>query len=315
MPPWPIYLAGVSLQRLQGRALHIPEELPGLALDLGFEGLSLSDRELAGFSPGAVSRLARKIRQQGGGLIFDLNADLTRSHPESLAKELRHLRRWLDLAGDNGLTRVRLALGGQPISYQRLFHSPESAALTRRPGNHSSGGFLAAIRHMIGKELLLPASRALRHLWPAPRPRPSRAVAKTRVALTLVLQWASRHNIQIGIENHWGVTTHPEELSAILDHFDSPVLGSCPDFGNFPPRRDPYQGLCLLAPRAVMAHAKSRAFDPAGEETTLDYRRCLAILRAAQFKGPICVEYEGRRDPIQGVCKTRDLIRRHQIRL
>ena len=311
--PWPLYLAGVSLQRFKDPAFEYPADLPGLALDLGFQGIALSDRDLARWSPAAISALARGAARRGCGLILDLNADLTLSRPESLARELQHLRRWLKLAAGNGLTRVRLALGGQAVSYQRLVYSRRPPAASGTAERSGAGVIALPLRRRIRNELLLPASRWLQRLLPVAPPRPDRAVEKSRLALSLVLQWAAQHAIRIGIENHWGVTTHPEELEAILNYFNSPFLGSCPDFGNFPSPRNPYMGLALLARRAVLVHAKSRAFDPSGEETRLDYRRCLGILRIAKFKGPICVEYEGRRDPIEAILNTRDLIRRHQF--
>jgi len=311
MAALPIYLAGVSLHRLQGKGVRIPWDLPGIAADLGFQGVALSDRELAGLDPAAVARLVRQNRDHGCGLILDINADLTLAGADALARELQHVRYWLDQAAANQVSRVRLAIGGQRFSYQRIFHprKPQSRLYAQKGPTPESCP--ARIKGLLGRDVILPLSRWMRNLAPGTRPHPARALARVQLPLSLVVAWARRRNIRIGIENHWGVTTHPEELAAILDHFDAACLGSCPDFGNFPSFRNPYQGLRLLAARAVMVHAKSHSFTDRGEETSIDFGRCLAILRGARFKGPLCVEYEGRRAPLAAVARTRDLICRY----
>ena len=53
------------------------------------------------------------------------------------------------------------------------------------------------------------------------------------------------------------------------------------------------------------------AFDEAGFETSIDYRRMLGIVARAGYRGYLGVEYEGRRLPeYEGIRATRDLILR-----
>jgi sugar phosphate isomerase/epimerase len=88
-------------------------------------------------------------------------------------------------------------------------------------------------------------------------------------------------------------------------------LGTCPDFGNFPSSVDRYQGLRLLAPKALHAQAKSWRFRRDGEERSIDYRRALGILHEAGYDGPIAIEYEGPGNDLEGCLRTRALILKH----
>jgi hypothetical protein len=68
--------------------------------------------------------------------------------------------------------------------------------------------------------------------------------------------------------------------------------------------------LQALAPRAIHAHASAAHLGDDGEERTIDYARCLRILKACDYSGGIAVEYVGRRE-IDGARRTRDLILKH----
>jgi DNA-binding response OmpR family regulator len=81
----------------------------------------------------------------------------------------------------------------------------------------------------------------------------------------------------MALENHGRVQTTPEETMGIIIGVGSPLFGSCLDFGNLAPDGR-YDAIQMLAPFAKHVHAKSYAFDESGEETTIDYKRALAIL-------------------------------------
>jgi sugar phosphate isomerase/epimerase len=66
------------------------------------------------------------------------------------------------------------------------------------------------------------------------------------------------------------------------------------DFGNIEGGpKDFEKSLGLLAPHAIHVHAKSREFNPQGEERQIDYGMCLSVLKAAGYAGVISIEYEG----------------------
>ena len=87
--------------------------------------------------------------------------------------------------------------------------------------------------------------------------------------------------------------------------------GNLPRPGQFPRGIDPLAGLRLLAPHAVILHAKSYGFRSNGEEKTIDYRQYLPIFRRSGFDGPITVEYEGLGNDLEGCRLTRALLLRY----
>ena len=117
--------------------------------------------------------------------------------------------------------------------------------------------------------------------------------------------------MNIAVENRWGISTDPALLVDIVRRCESERIGTCPDFGNFHPTQDRYDGLELLALFAKHVHAKSYAFDTAGEEMQIDYARCLRILHDAGYNGPLSVEFEGEGEPEAAIRQARDLIKRH----
>lgn len=70
-----------------------------------------------------------------------------------------------------------------------------------------------------------------------------------------------------------------------------------------------YEGMALLAPHAILVHAKT--YFGGGEWYTLDidYNRVAQILRQANFRGYISLEYEGKEDPHTGVPKSVAMLR------
>jgi sugar phosphate isomerase/epimerase len=127
--------------------------------------------------------------------------------------------------------------------------------------------------------------------------------------MSSVLPVAIALHVKFAIENHGGLSGDPAVLAEFVQHFHSPALGVCLDFGNF--EGDRSIGMQTLAPHAIHVHAKSREFDAQGEETQIDYRMCLAALKAANYNGAISIEYEGEVDPAIGITRTRALIEKY----
>ncbi|MCX7688328.1 MAG: sugar phosphate isomerase/epimerase [Fimbriimonadales bacterium] len=128
--------------------------------------------------------------------------------------------------------------------------------------------------------------------------------------LQRLLPEARRRQIRITLENRDGVAHRAENLVSLIRGTDSRWVGACLDFGNASAERI-YETCRQLAPYAFHVHAKSHAFDARGEETQLEYGRLLSHLRLAGYSGALSIEYMGEGDPIEGVRKTRDLIRRY----
>lgn len=130
--------------------------------------------------------------------------------------------------------------------------------------------------------------------------------------MSSVLPVVTARNIRLAIENHGGLSADPAVLVEFVQHFHSPQLGVCLDFGNFEGDSKVFpQSLESLVPHAIHVHAKSRGFKSDGEEATIDYRMCLSALKSAGYEGAISIEYEGAEDAALGIKRTRDLIEKY----
>jgi len=127
--------------------------------------------------------------------------------------------------------------------------------------------------------------------------------------MSSVLPVAMARKVKFAVENHDGLSSDPAVLAEFVQHFHSPYLGVCMDFGNF--EGDRASGMQTLAPHAIHVHAKSREFNAQGEETQIDYRMCVDALKSAGYAGAISIEYEGHDDPAIGIKRTRDLLERY----
>jgi sugar phosphate isomerase/epimerase len=127
--------------------------------------------------------------------------------------------------------------------------------------------------------------------------------------MSSVLPVAIARHVRFAIENHGGLSADPAVLAEFVQHFHSPFLGVCLDFGNF--EGDRGIGMQMLASHAIHVHAKSRMFDAQGEETQIDYGMCLSALKTAGYAGVISIEYEGDGDAAIGIKRTRELIEKY----
>ncbi len=299
-----IFVLAHSLERTRARIGLPLLSLPRFAVRQGFAGLEVSDRQFSGRSPEELRRFAGACAEAGCGLLFDINADLTAGAGERRDAETGHARAMVAVAAALGAERLRICVGGQALSVQRFFRRRR-----RRGGpplDQPASGFLA-----------VRAAGALMRLGHLGRERlPARVrgqegkTARAVVALRGLAAVAGQAGLPLGIENHWGISGDAGNVVRMIAEVGSPWLGSCPDLGNFARGADAEAGLRLLAPKAVILHAKSYAFAADGSEKRIDYARLLPIFRRAGFAGPVTVEYEGMGDDLAGCLRTRELVLR-----
>ena len=133
----------------------------------------------------------------------------------------------------------------------------------------------------------------------------------------------AEYNINVIVENHGGISSNGKKLAAVLKEVERDNCGALPDFGNFcidgsPNPKDEckesydrYKGVEELMPYAKGVSAKSYDFDENGNETTIDYKRMLQIVKASGYTGYVGVEYEGENlSEEQGIIATRELLLR-----
>lgn len=115
--------------------------------------------------------------------------------------------------------------------------------------------------------------------------------------LRKLTEFAAKHEINVIVENHGGLSSNGAWLAATIKKADHPRCGTLPDFGNFRTGKDTeydrYKGVLELMPFAKGVSAKSHDFDAKGNETKTDYRRMMKIVLDAGYKGFVGIEYEG----------------------
>jgi sugar phosphate isomerase/epimerase len=143
-------------------------------------------------------------------------------------------------------------------------------------------------------------------------------------SLRKLSEFGAMHKINIIVENHGGHSSNGKWLADVMKNVNHKNCGTLPDFGNFcltwaqvdgkrecAEKYDPYQGVQEMMPYAKGVSAKSHDFDETGNETTLDYLRLLKIVKEADFKGIVGIEYEGNTlSEEDGVRKTLDLLKK-----
>jgi sugar phosphate isomerase/epimerase len=131
--------------------------------------------------------------------------------------------------------------------------------------------------------------------------------------------YAKPEGINIIVENHGGFSSDGAWLASVMKEINMDNCGTLPDFGNFCIRQaddgsclesyDHYKGVAEMMPYAKAVSAKSYDFDASGNETTIDYRRMLDIVRKSGFEGHIGIEYEGNRlNEDEGIIATKRLL-------
>lgn len=139
--------------------------------------------------------------------------------------------------------------------------------------------------------------------------------------LRKLTEFAAALDLNVIVENHGGLSSNGAWLAGVMRLVDHPRCGTLPDFGNFCldwARRDQpdawydrYQGVAEMMPWARAVSAKSHEFDGAGEETQTDYRRMLAIVAGAGYRGRVGIEYEGETlHEREGILATKALLER-----
>ena len=128
-----------------------------------------------------------------------------------------------------------------------------------------------------------------------------------------ILKAAEDRNVKMVIENHYGPSSDVGFLLKVKEEFTSPNCGILLDFGNFKPKSDVYDAILGLKDAILICHAKAYAFDEAGEETTLDYKRIIDNLESVGFDGWYSIEFEGKGDGLVGTRKTLDLLRKYLL--
>lgn len=112
--------------------------------------------------------------------------------------------------------------------------------------------------------------------------------------LSKLCEYAAKLNINIIVENHWGNSSNPQWLIPVIKAVNKSNCGLLPDFGNFE-TADRYLAVEQMMPYAKGVSAKTYDFDKNGNETKIDYKKMLQIVKKSGYNSYIGIEYEGER--------------------
>jgi sugar phosphate isomerase/epimerase len=124
------------------------------------------------------------------------------------------------------------------------------------------------------------------------------------------LDQAAKRGVILVLENDGGVTSDAEGTLEIVRAVRSEWFGMNLDTGNFQ-TADPYSDIERCAPHAVTCHFKTaiiRKGEKKGEPA--DLPRMIEILRKANYRGYLNLEYEGEEDSMTAVPRYLEVIRK-----
>lgn len=123
-----------------------------------------------------------------------------------------------------------------------------------------------------------------------------RARARVLAAFQEVCEHAGQFGVYLALENHGGITGTADQMMALVQAVKSDWFGVNLDTGNFH-TADPYADLARLAPYAVVCQIKTEIQRAGKAKEEADLKRLVGILRSANFRGYVALEYEAAEDP------------------
>lgn len=136
-----------------------------------------------------------------------------------------------------------------------------------------------------------------------PKDRPEEEVFKSVIdCIETCCDYASSKGVMLALENHGGIVADAEGVIKIMKAVNSEWFGMKWDSGNFH-TADPYADLTKTAPYAITTHMKTE-FYPGNKKQDADLERVVKILKDANYRGYLHLEYEGTEDPLVAVPRT-----------
>ena len=243
------------------------------AARLGFDGVEILHRQMEEESAAYMNRLKRRAWANGLDLVMlSIHQDFVDPDPDARRKDIEHTKHCIDLAAQMGIPAIRLNSGRWNTI--RSFDDLMKAKGDEPPleGYAKDDAFKWCID-----------------------------------SIEQCIPHAEKAGVVMAIENHWGLTTQPNDLLRIYHAVRSPWLGMNVDTGNYV--GDPYPQMELLAPHATIVQAKTYYGGGVWYTLDLDYKRIAAILRKAGFRGYVSLEMEGNEPAETAVPKSLAVLR------
>lgn len=141
--------------------------------------------------------------------------------------------------------------------------------------------------------------------------------------LGTLAEYAKKSGLNVIVENHGSYSSNGQWLAGVMQQVNMKNCGTLPDFGNFCIKRsgpgfwdgdcieeyDRYKGVQELMPFAKAVSAKTHDFNEDGDEIHTDYLQMMQIVKDANYKGYVGVEYEGKKlSEDEGIMATKKLL-------
>jgi sugar phosphate isomerase/epimerase len=127
-------------------------------------------------------------------------------------------------------------------------------------------------------------------------------------AIQEACEHAGQFGIYLALENHGGITATPDQMLAIVRAVKSDWFGVNLDTGNFK-TKNPYADLERIAPYAVVCQIKTEIQRAGMRLEEADLKRLIQMLRTANYRGYVVLEYEAAEDPKTAVPRAARALR------
>jgi len=134
------------------------------------------------------------------------------------------------------------------------------------------------------------------------------ALERTAAALKSCMGEVDRHDLNVLLAPHEGLTDDPDRLAALIKRVGGFRIGSLPSFGHAHARGDAEKTLRKLAPYADSIDATVVGFDAAGSHQPFDLAACLAAVRGVGYVNTLALDFVGPGDPIAALERARAIL-------
>jgi L-ribulose-5-phosphate 3-epimerase len=244
------------------------------AARIGVSGIDVLHRQMEGEDNAYVQKLKKHAFLNGIALTcLSIHQSFVSPDKEFLKKEIGHTKKCIELAARMGIPCLRLNSGRWNTikSFDELMKNRGVEPILS--GYTEADGFKWCID-----------------------------------SIQECLPVAEQNGVLLALENHWGLCSSPEGQLRIKQAVNSPWLGILMDTGNF--LEDPYDKLEMIAPYASFVQAKTYYGGGEWYSLDLDYPRIAKILKNANYRGYVSLEFEGKEDPFTAVPKSIDMLKK-----
>jgi sugar phosphate isomerase/epimerase len=127
-----------------------------------------------------------------------------------------------------------------------------------------------------------------------------KARARCVEAIQEACDYAAKFGVILALENHGGIVKTIDQMLTVIQAVKHDWFGVNWDSGNFI-SDDPYADLTRIAPYAVTVQIKTEIQRTGQKKEESDLKQLIAILRTANYRGYVALEYEAAEDPKKAV--------------